>query len=54
MRNLIVESGALQKTEQLISEYSTRAIEALAGLEIDDDARVALAHLANAVINRSK
>ncbi len=54
MRNLIVESGALEKTEKLISEYSSRSIEALAALEIDEVARLALAQLANAVINRAK
>ncbi len=54
MRNLIVESGALGKSESLITEYSSRSIDALAVLDISEEARLALAQLANAVINRAK
>lgn len=54
MRNSIVESSALSKTEQLIAEYSQQAIEALSLLEISDLGRKELALLTQAVINRSK
>jgi geranylgeranyl diphosphate synthase type I len=54
MRTAIVDSGALSKTEALIEEYSNRAIEALAELEISDQGRKELANLTQAVINRSK
>ncbi|MEY4989822.1 MAG: hypothetical protein RIS08_48 [Actinomycetota bacterium] len=54
MRNLIVDSGALAKTESLINEYSSRSIDALAVLDVAEPARIALAQLANAVINRAK
>jgi geranylgeranyl pyrophosphate synthase len=54
MRNAIVDSGALAKTEALIEQYSDRAIEALAELEISDQGRKELANLTEAVINRSK
>jgi geranylgeranyl diphosphate synthase type I len=54
MRNLIDESGALTRTESLISEYSSRSIDALAVLDVSEEARLALAQLANAVINRAK
>jgi geranylgeranyl diphosphate synthase type I len=54
MRQTIRESGALDKTERLIEQYSTRAIEALANLEISDQGRRELANLTDAVINRSK
>lgn len=54
MRDSIVESGALEKTEKLIKSYSERAIEALADLEISDQGRKQLAGLTDAVINRAK
>lgn len=54
MRNAIIDSGALAKTESLIEEYSNRAIEALADLDISDQGRMELANLTQAVINRSK
>ncbi|MEY3614823.1 MAG: hypothetical protein RL752_731 [Actinomycetota bacterium] len=54
MRTAIVDSGALAKTEALIEEYSIRAIEALADLDISDQGRKELAGLTQAVINRSK
>jgi geranylgeranyl diphosphate synthase type I len=54
MRNAIVDSGALAKTEALIEQYSDRAIEALAELEISEQGRKELANLTEAVINRSK
>ncbi|MEY3561409.1 MAG: hypothetical protein RL068_561 [Actinomycetota bacterium] len=54
MRNSIEESGALRKTESLIEDYSRRAIEALALLEISDQGRLNLAKLTDAVINRDK
>jgi geranylgeranyl diphosphate synthase type I len=54
MRNAIVDSGALAKTEALIEEYSDRAIEALSELEISEQGRKELANLTQAVINRSK
>ena len=54
MRNAIVDSGALAKSEALIEQYSDRAIEALAELEISEQGRKELANLTEAVINRSK
>jgi geranylgeranyl pyrophosphate synthase len=54
MRNAIVDSGALAKSEALIEQYSDRAIEALAELEISEQGRKELANLTQAVINRSK
>jgi geranylgeranyl pyrophosphate synthase len=38
----------------MIAEYSNQAIEALANLEIAESARITLAKLADAVINRAK
>jgi geranylgeranyl diphosphate synthase type I len=54
MRQMIEESGALAKTERLIDQYSERAIQALANLEISDEGRKELAYLTEAVIKRSK
>lgn len=54
MQQTITDCGALAKTERMISEYSNQAIQALAELDISESARVALAKLADAVINRSK
>lgn len=54
MRQSIIESGALAKTERLIQEHSERSIEALASLEISDQARKMLAALTDKVINRKK
>ena len=54
MRNTISDSKALEKTERLIAEHSTRSIESLAALEISDRGRNALAKLADQVINRAK
>jgi geranylgeranyl diphosphate synthase type I len=54
MRNTIADSWALEKTERLIAEHSTRSIESLAALEITDQGRNALAKLADQVINRAK
>jgi geranylgeranyl diphosphate synthase type I len=53
MRTTIQESGALNKTERLIEEHSTRAIEALASLEVTDQARKMLSYLTDKVINRA-
>lgn len=53
MRTTITESGALDKTERLIEEHSQRAIEALATLEVTDQARRMLSALTDKVINRS-
>jgi geranylgeranyl diphosphate synthase type I len=54
MRSTIVESGALARTERMIEEYSSQAVQALSVLDISDNAREKLAHLADAVINRAK
>jgi geranylgeranyl diphosphate synthase, type I len=54
MRQAIVDSGAMEKTERLIAEHSQRSIEALASLEISDQGRMMLAALADKVINRNK
>lgn len=54
MQSTISDCGALAKTERMIAEYSNQAIESLANLEIAESARVALAKLADAVINRSR
>jgi geranylgeranyl diphosphate synthase type I len=53
MRTTIKESGALDKTERLIEEHSNRAIEALASLEVTDQARKMLSLLTHKVINRA-
>jgi geranylgeranyl diphosphate synthase type I len=52
MRQTITDSGALAKTERMIEEHSTRAIEALAGLEVNNQARRMLSQLTEKVINR--
>jgi geranylgeranyl diphosphate synthase type I len=52
MRQTITDSGALAKTERMIEEHSTRAIEALAGLEVNSQARKMLSYLTEKVINR--
>lgn len=52
MRQSIIDSGALEKTERLITMHSERSIEALAALEISDQGRELLAFLAEKVINR--
>jgi len=54
MRSTIIESGALARTERMIEEYSSQAVQALSVLDISDEAREKLAHLAEAVINRAK
>lgn len=54
MQQTITDCGSLAKTERMIAEYSNQAIEALANLEIAEEARVTLAKLAEAVINRAK
>jgi geranylgeranyl diphosphate synthase type I len=53
MRTTIRESGALETTERLIAEHSERAIEALASLEVTDQARRMLSALTDKVINRA-
>ena len=53
LRQTIADSGALAKTERLIAEHSQRSIEALADLDISDQGRKMLSHLADKVINRS-
>ncbi len=52
MRQTITDSGALAKTERMIEEHSTRAIEALSGLEVNSQARKMLSYLTEKVINR--
>ena len=54
MRQTIIETGAVEKTERLIAEHSQRSIEALANLDISDQGRNMLAALADKVINRDK
>jgi geranylgeranyl diphosphate synthase type I len=54
MRQVISQSGALEKTERLIAEHSNRSIEALAQLEISDQGRRMLSALAEKVINRNR
>jgi len=53
MRTTIKDSGALDKTERLIEEHSSRAIEALAILEVTDQSRKMLSLLTDKVINRA-
>lgn len=52
MRRTITDSGALAKTERMIEEHSNRAIEALAKLEVTQQARKMLSVLTEKVINR--
>ena len=54
MRQSIVDSKALEKTEKMINEHSDRSIEALSMLEISDQGRAMLAALTEKVINRKK
>lgn len=54
MQEAIQDSGALQKTEQLIEEYSNKSLEALERLQIPEASRQRFQHLADAVINRNK
>jgi geranylgeranyl diphosphate synthase, type I len=54
MRNTIVESKALEKTERMIEEYSDQAVTALSQVEVSDLGRKMLAGLADKVINRAK
>jgi geranylgeranyl diphosphate synthase type I len=53
MRTTIKDSGALDKTERLIEEHSSRAIEALASLDVTDQSRKMLSLLTDKVINRA-
>lgn len=53
MQQAIRDSGALKRTEQMIEEYGDRAIETLAGLELEATAKQKLTELANKVMNRS-
>lgn len=53
IRNIIVESGALQATEDLITERSAAAYEALDRLTVDGLSRAALDQLAQAAIKRT-
>ena len=53
MRTTIKDSSALDKTERLIEEHSSRAIEALASLDVTDQSRKMLSLLTDKVINRA-
>ncbi|MEY4417658.1 MAG: hypothetical protein RIQ88_96 [Actinomycetota bacterium] len=52
LQKLIQDSGALAKTERMISELGDRALEALSSAELESDAKQVLHKLALKVINR--
>jgi geranylgeranyl diphosphate synthase type I len=54
MRNAIIDSGSLERTERMIAEYSEQAVQALSVLDVSEESREMLAKLADAVINRAK
>lgn len=54
LQDTIRESGALSKTERLISEYSEKSGVALGHLEISESARQRFGDLSDAVTNRNK
>lgn len=53
VRAIIVDSGALREAEHMISERTTRALAALRGLRLADQARDVLARLAVAATDRT-
>lgn len=53
IRASMVDSGALEATEELITSYSNRAFAALAELDIDEYSRTALHGLATTAVRRS-
>ncbi len=52
LRQVIASSGALDRVEELIAERTERAVSALAGSPVTDDARAVLAALAVAATER--
>ena len=53
LQQTIIGCGALKKTESMIDDLGTEALELLEKIEIEDSAKVALRELARFVINRS-
>ncbi|HEX5541591.1 MAG TPA: polyprenyl synthetase family protein [Micromonospora sp.] len=53
LREIITGSGALARTERRITELTDRALEALAGVELDREAREVLVELAAAATRRA-
>jgi len=53
IRRIIEDSGALQATEVLISEFGAAAFEALNGLPLEELPKVALRKLAEAAVSRA-
>ena len=53
LREVICETGALARVEQMVSELMTDALEALKQAPIDDGARAVLHELAIAATSRS-
>ena len=53
LRQVICETGALARVEQMVAELMSDALEALAQAPIDDEARVVLHELAIAATARS-
>ena len=52
LREVIVDTGALDRTELLIDELLTRSLDAIAAAAIRDEARAALVDLAHAATSR--
>ena len=53
LRELIVGSGALARTERRIAQLTETALAALAGVELDPEARQVLVDLAIAATRRA-
>jgi geranylgeranyl diphosphate synthase type I len=52
MQKLIKESGALEKTERMITELADRSLESLEAASLEANAKATLKALALKVINR--
>jgi geranylgeranyl diphosphate synthase type I len=53
LREVIVETGAVDRVEQLINDLMTEALAALHSAPIEDDARDVLEQLARAATSRT-
>jgi geranylgeranyl diphosphate synthase type I len=53
LREIILRSGALERTEERIEQLTASALSALAEAEITDEGRLALRELADSAVHRS-
>lgn len=54
LQQTIVDSGALSKTERMIDDLGQQSADALAAIDLGDEAKAVLGQLANKVVNRQK